>query len=275
MSPKNKPDSPSQNCTLGEAATKFLISFPSENRLQVQQEVNKFVRWYGEKRLFSELTALEVSTYAEQTHVSTTDSAEKLEPIKEFLSYAFKQSFTSIKLASQIKFKKTTSSTQQSAKRKTEQTINLTAEGFSELEAELTALKNERPKATEEIRRAAADKDFRENAPLEAAREYQSHLEGRIRELESALKKATIIIDKPNTDHKASLGDIIVLQDLTAKTQTSYTLVDAREANPIKGKLSIVSPIGKAILGHIKGDTIHVIAPAGTLPYRIEDIKQQ
>ena len=274
MSSKNKPDLPSLHCTLGEAATRFLVTLPTENRLKVQQKVNKFVRWYGEKRFISELTAPEISTYAEQAHASATDSAEKLEPIKEFLSYAFKQGFTSSNLAPQIKFKKSTTKAKQSTKHQMEKTISLTAQGFSELEADLAALKNERPRVTEEIRRAAADKDFRENAPLAAAREYQGHLEGRISELESALKKATIINDKPIAHHKAGLGDIIVLKDLTANTQITYTLVDAREANPIKGKISIVSPIGKAIIGHTKGDTIKVVAPAGTLPYQIEDIKQ-
>jgi transcription elongation factor GreA len=274
MPSKNNPELPLQNCTLGEAATKFLINLPAENKLKAQQEINKFVRWYGEKRLFNDLTALEVSTYAEQAQLSSTDSADKLEPVKEFLSYAFKQRYTGVKLAPHIKFKKTTVTTAQSAKRLAEKTITLTAQGFAELETELIALKNERPRVTEEIRRAAADKDFRENAPLEAAREYQSHLEGRIRELESALKKATIINDKLVADHKAGLGDMIELRDLTTKTQITYTLVDAREANPNKGKISIVSPIGKAIMGHTKGDTIHVVAPAGTLPYQIIDIKQ-
>jgi transcription elongation factor GreA len=274
MASQNIPDSTLAQYTLGKTATKFFISLTSENKLKTQQEVNKFVRWYGEKRLIGELTAPELSGYIEQVNSSASDPAEKLEPVKEFLSYAFKKGFITTKLAPQVKFKKTTAKAPKSASHQAEKTINLTSQGYAELEAELIALKSERPRAAEEIRKAAADKDFRENAPLEAAREYQSHLEGRIRELESSLKKATIINDRRTDDHKVGLGDTIVLSDITSATQITYTLVDAKEANPFKGKISLVSPIGKAIIGHTKGDTIEVIAPAGNLLYKIEDIKQ-
>jgi transcription elongation factor GreA len=142
------------------------------------------------------------------------------------------------------------------------------------LESELTSLQNERPRATEEIRKAAADKDFRENSPLEAAREYSGRLEGRIRELEESLKKAIIMDEKQIADHKIKLGDTIVISDITRNEQITYKLVDAREANPIKGKLSIASPIGKALVGKTSGETIKVVAPAGIIPYKIEQIKQ-
>jgi transcription elongation factor GreA len=66
----------------------------------------------------------------------------------------------------------------------------------------------------------------------------------------------------------------VVLRDLASNEQITYTLVDAREANPAKGKISIVSPIGKAILGHLKGDNIEVTAPAGIIPYKIENINK-
>lgn len=262
------------NLTLGEAATRFFISLPPEHRLKAQQEVSKFSRWYGERRLINGLTAPGVSDYVDHVTSSATDPAERLEPVKEFLSYIFKQGFIRTKLAPEIKFKKSTGKTPQSGKRQAEEKITLTAQGYAELEAELIALKNERPRAAEEIRKAAADKDFRENAPLEAAREYHGHLEGRIRELEDSLKKASIIDEKQVASHKIGLGDTIVLRDLTSGEQITYTLVDAREANPLKGKISMVSPIGKTVVGHTKGDTIDVVAPAGTIPYQIEDIKQ-
>jgi transcription elongation factor GreA len=274
MASKNTSNSITENFSLGEAATKFLISLTSDKRLTTQQEVNKFVRWYGEKRLIDGLTIPEVSSYAEQINSTATDPAEKLDPVKNFLTYAYKQGFTKIKLASHIKFKKTVSKAPQASRYQTGENISLTAQGYAELELELTTLKSERPRVTEELRKAAADKDFRENAPLEAAREYQGHLEARIRELESSLKKASIIGERQVADHKIGLGDTVVLRDLTSNEQITYTLVDAREANPAKGKISIVSPIGKAIFGHLKGDNIEVTAPAGILPYKIENINQ-
>ena len=262
------------NFTVGEVTTRFLIRLPPERKIQAQQEINRFARWYGEKRPIHELNAPGVSGYVEHVTSSATDPAERLKPVKEFLSYAFKQGFIKAKLASEIKFKKTPAKALQSGKRHAESAIALTAQGYAELEAELIALKNERPRVAEEIRKAAADKDFRENAPLEAAREYQGHLEGRIRELEDFLKKATIIDEKQNASHKVGLGDTIVLRELASGEEITYTLVDAREANPLKGKISMVSPIGKAVVGHTRGDTVNVVAPAGTIPYLIVDIKQ-
>jgi len=273
MTSKDSPNPITEDQTLGEVATKFLIVLPSDKRPILQQEVNKFIRWYGEKRLINSLTIPEVSSYAEQINATATNPSERLEPVKEFLAYAHKQGFIRTKLATHIKFKKTVLKTSQASKHQNIENISLTAQGYAELESELVTLKNERPRVAEEIRKAAADKDFRENAPLEAAREYQGHLEARIRELEASLKKATIIDKSQINDHKISLGDTIVLKDLTSGEQITYTLVDAREANPTKGKISIVSPIGKAIIGHTKGDNIEVAAPAGVLPYKIEDIK--
>jgi transcription elongation factor GreA len=274
MALKNTSDSTASNCTLGQATTRFFISLPQETKLKAQQEINKFARWYGGKRLICELTVQHVSDYIEQINLSGTDSTEKLEPIKDLLIYAYKQGLLKEKLALQIKIKKTIAKIQKSSRHQPEKAIVLTAQGYSQLEAELASLKNERPRVTEEIRKAAADKDFRENAPLEAAREYKGRLEGRILELEESLKKATIINENQSTDRKIRLGDTVILKDMTSGEQLTYTLVDVREANPLKGKISTVSPIGKALSGKTNGDTIEVLAPAGAMSYKIKDIKQ-
>jgi transcription elongation factor GreA len=272
MALKNTSDSTTANCTLGEATSIFFTSLPQETKLKSQQEINKFVRWYGEKRLICELTVPHVSDYVEQINLSGTDSTEKLEPVKDLLIYAYKQGMIKEKLALQIKIKKAMTKTQMSARHQSEKTILLTAQVYAELEAELASLKNERPRVTEEIRKAAADKDFRENAPLQAAREYKGRLEGRIMELEESLKNATIINEKQTTHRKIRLGDTVILRDMTSGEQITYTLVDIREANPLKGKISTVSPIGKALIGKINGETIEVLAPAGTMSYKIEGI---
>ena len=164
------------------------------------QEVNKFIGWYGEKRLISSLTIPEVSDYVDYVNNSVTDPSNKLELGKSFLEFAYKQKLITTKLAPHIKLKKSVIKTAHNSNIRVEETISLTPQGYQELKVELIRLKNERPQVAEEIRRAAADKDFRENAPLEAAREYQGHLEARIRELEVSLKKALIIGDTQNTD---------------------------------------------------------------------------
>ena len=271
-SSKKIPSPTPHNYTLAEATTEFLISLTPETRPQAQQGVNKFIRWYGDKRFISGLTIPEVSDYADYVNSSVTNPADRLEPVKTFLDFAYKQKLITTKLAPHIKFKKNAVKTPHGDKRRIEETISLTAQGYQELQGELTRLKNERPHVVEEIHKAAADKDFRENAPLEAAREYQGHLEARIRELETSLKKAVVIDEKQTVGHRIKIGDTVVIRDMGSGELITYTLVDAREANPTKGKISIVSPIGKAILGKSKGATIEVTAPAGILPYLIEDI---
>jgi transcription elongation factor GreA len=274
MATKKSPHPPNPNMSLGEAVTQFLVSLPSNDKQKAQQELYKFVRWYGEDRLTIELTVPEVSDYSEQLTPSTSGATEKGHPVKAFLTYAYKNGLVKSNLAAHFKIKKTTTKvTSASSKPQTSKTITLTAEGYASLESELNQLKNERPKIAAELRKAAADKDFRENAPLEAMREYQGNVEARIKELESTIKMAQVMEDKKEERHKISLGDTVILRDLVSGEQLNYKLVDAREANPSSGKVSIVSPIGQALLGHVKGEDIEVIAPAGNMPYKIEDIE--
>jgi transcription elongation factor GreA len=256
---------------LGKAATEYLLSLTAEDRQKTQLEINKFVRWYGEKRILGDLTAHEVESYAGQITASTIEPQEKLDPVKAFLSYTHKQKLTRANLSVHLKVKKTSTKMPVSG-RHVPKKVSLTAQGFKDLKEELNALQNERPQITAEIRKAAADKDFRENAPLEAAKEYQGKVEARIKELEATLQAASIIDGKHVEDVIVTIGDTIVITDLAYNEQIQYTLVDSWEADPGKGKISVVSPIGQALLGHHKGDEIKVNAPAGVMKYKIDDI---
>ena len=154
------------------------------------------------------------------------------------------------------------------------ESIPLTAQGYAELQAELETLKSQRPHISEEIYRAAADKDFRENAPLEAAREAQGQLEGRIRGLESILGIATVSEKEIADIHQLALGNTVVLQDLITNEELCYKLVSPSEVNLAKGKISTASPTGKALLGQKEGEIIEVVAPAGVWRYRIARIER-
>ena len=148
----------------------------------------------------------------------------------------------------------------------------MTGEGYAKLEAELTALKARRISAIASVRLAAADKDFRENAPLEAARQEHGRLEGRIREIEATLKSAVIIAEKEAPAPKIGIGDHIILCDLASGEELRYTMVGTREVDPSQGKISSLSPIGKAILGRRQGETVEVTVPVGKLRYQIKQI---
>jgi len=266
-------NSGSQSPSLGEAASRFLANLSPEERGMSQQEIYKFIRWYGGERPLAGLTAPEVANYAEQLSLSDTDYLRKLELLRAFLVYAKKAGWSKSNLGIHLKARKGKPRFRASSRRGLPQTISLTQQGYAELEAELAALKGKRPQAIDEMRRAAADKDFRENAPLEAAREQRGHLEGRIRELEEALKSAVVIDEKQKATLKVSIGDSVILCHLASGEELRYTLVSPREVDPTKGKISIVSPIGKAIIGHGQGEVIEVTAPAGKLRYQIKQIE--
>ena len=258
------------NFSLGEVATDFLASLSLIDKEKDQQEVYSFVRWYGWQRPVATLSASEVANYGEQIAPSITDPVKKLQPARSFLTYTHKRGLTRVNLATHLRIKKAPKVT--TSEQGLPVSVSLTGQGRAELESELAALKNELHQVVDEVRRAAADKDFRENAPLAAARERQGHLKGRIAEVELTLKSATVAGEK-RTASKVNIGDIIVLRNLAYGKEIRYTLVDPREVNPIKGKISIASPMGKALLSHKEGEVIEVAAPAGILRYQIERIE--
>lgn len=130
--------------------------------------------------------------------------------------------------------------------------INLTAEGKKELENELEALIKSRPEIAERIATARAFGDLSENEEYSSARNEQKMAEGRILEIQEILKSAKII--RGGKKDSVSLGATVAL-DMGGRT-VEYTLVGPTEANPLEGKISNESPIGKAIMGHKTGDAV-------------------
>lgn len=255
---------------LKQLAAEFLSTLPPEKRAKAQQEIHKFVRWFGETFLVSILTTHQIENYTQQIYPTTSGAIERLEAIRALLSYAYKQGLTTTNLAACIKIKKTSRTAPRISP--APNSTMLTQEGYEKLRVELEALKKERPRIAEELRKAAADKDLRENAPFEAMKEYQGQVETRIRELEAILKSAIILNNRGKTNQGISLGDTVKLKDIRTSEVLTYILVDSSEANPREGKISTASPVGQALLGKKEGEEIEVKAPAGTLTYRIEAI---
>ena len=265
-------NSGSRNLSLGETAGRFLASLSSREGEVSQQEVYRFVRWYGWERPLGGLTAAEVANFAEKLSLSDTDYIKKLELIRAFLVYAKKEGWSKINLATYLKAKKVKTKLPSSSRRVLPQTVSLTKQGYAELKAELDVLKSKRLQSIDEIRRAAADKDFRENAPLEAAREQRGQLEGRISELEETLKSAIVIEGRQEVTLKAGIGDSIVLRDMASGEELHCIIVSPSEVDPSRGKISSASPLGKAIIGQGRGEVVEIVAPAGKLRYQIERI---
>ncbi|MEW6142652.1 MAG: transcription elongation factor GreA [Chloroflexota bacterium] len=258
--------------TLAEAAGRYLATLSSKDQGTTPQEIHNFVRWFGSGRTLYEINVPDVGAYAEHVASSSTEPQKKLEPVRAFLSFAYKQEWSKTNLSVHLHVKKTTGKSTGPVKRNTAVPVSLTQQGFEELKRELERLITERPRIAEELEKARADRDFRENAPLDAAREHQAQVEARIRELEAILKTATVMGAQSRPASKIGIGDTIVLQEISSSEEMCYTLVSSREANPTKGKISTASPTGKCLLGKSEGEAIEVSAPAGIVCYRIKKV---
>lgn len=263
---------PPDNPTLREAAAIFLAALGPDERQEAQVEVNRFVRWYGSDRAMSELTGHDVSGYAASLGSSLADVAARLEPVRAFLAFAKKKGYTATNMAVHIRPPKAQKAIK-TPRLKEAGPVSLSEGAIEALKRELEELRARRPKVAAELRRAMADKDFRENAPLDAAREEQAHLEGRIRDIESTLKRAVVMKEEKTPTASVSLGSTIIVRNLKSGAEIKYTLVSPHEVDPGQGKISIASPVGKALVRKREGDEVEVEAPAGAIRLRVERIQ--
>jgi len=256
--------------TLTEAASRYLATLAPQQRQESQPEVYRFVHWYGAERRTNELRGHDVSAYAEALGVSAVDSSQRLEVLRGFFAFVRKQGYAPTNLATHLRLRKAAAPAAGGAI----QEVRLTSDGHAALLAELGNLRAQRPGVAEELRRAMADKDFRENAPLDAAREHQAHLEARIREIESTLKHAVTVGEaSPESDARIGVGSTVLLRNLKSGAEVRYILVDPSEVNPAEGKISIASPVGKALMERGVGEEVDVKAPAGMLRFRVQSVE--
>ena len=151
--------------------------------------------------------------------------------------------------------------------------VPVTPDGFLKIQEELERLlKVERPKNIQAIAEARAHGDLSENAEYHAAKERQSFLEGRIQELQTKIARAEVIDPSKISQDKAAFGATVKVLDIAADEEYVFTLVGVEEADVKQGKISISSPVGRALLGKEVGDTVIIKAPARTMEYEIIEI---
>ena len=156
-----------------------------------------------------------------------------------------------------------------------DETIYLTRDRLMEFEHDLRDLKtNGRKSVAQKIADARGYGDLSENAEYEAAKEEQQHLELKISKLEQTLSHAKIIEAKDLPNDKVYILSRVKLKDLKTGRVFEYLLVSPEESNFDENKVSVTSPIGKSLLGRIKGDSVEIIVPAGILHYEILDINR-
>jgi len=153
--------------------------------------------------------------------------------------------------------------------------VPLTVAGANKLRAELEELKTvTRPRIIQAIAEAREHGDLKENAEYHAAREQQSFAEGRIAEIESKLSNANIIdVTKTDAGGKVVFGATVKIEDLDSGKQVSYQIVGEDEANIKEGRISVGSPIARALIGKEEGDTVIVKAPGGDIEYEIISVE--
>ena len=238
---------------LGEAFQYYVQSSSRKLTNVAQQEIGRMVRWLGSERKVETITPSEVGIYSDEfaKRSSTDTGAKKVADIKKFLAFLRSTELTQTNLASHLRMKKS---------------------NVGKITKKLKDFKSERPFLADEVRKAAADGDIRENAPLDAAREKIEMVNSKIFEIEAILKVANIIDNRAAGD-RIVIGSKVSVKNHESENNYEYQLVEANEANPLIGKISSVSPVGSAILGRRLGDEVTVSTPRGEQIYTIGDIK--
>ena len=152
--------------------------------------------------------------------------------------------------------------------------IPITNIGFKKLEDELKTLKSiERPSVIKSIAEAREHGDLSENAEYHAAKEKQSFIEGRIADLQNKISRAEVIITKKLKSNKVIFGATVTLGEVGKKKKLIYQIVGTEEADVENGKISISSPLARALLGKKVDDSVEVYSPGGSKEYEVENIE--
>ena len=263
--------------SLSEALTRFMAAKKTgKGEAADHSELGRFVAWCGRERNVLEVSPSEVAEYAKYIGLGGIESIQRLTPVKAFLGYWKDEGWIESGLAAHLRLprarrnsgKKSAGSFSQAP-----QATQLSQEGYNRLLQQVSDLKMERFNVVEDIRRAMEDKDFRENAPLDAAKERQGIIESRIRELEAGLTNTQIMNGRPTKPRQSStVGTKVTLRDAGSGKKLAYTLVDVREADATTGKISTTSPVGQALMNRVVGDEVTINVPKGTLRYKIERV---
>ncbi len=152
--------------------------------------------------------------------------------------------------------------------------IVLTREGLDKLERELDDLKTiHRREVNDRIRQAKEFGDLSENAEYEDAKQEQAFIEGRILKLEQMIRNARLIDETEYASDEVHLGSIVKVKDLKTSSSHEFSIVGSAEADPVNQRISNESPLGRALIGHKKNETVDVTTPRGVVKYKIESIK--
>ncbi len=150
--------------------------------------------------------------------------------------------------------------------------IPISKQGYKKLEDELARLKSERPAIIQAIKEAREEGDLRENAGYDAARERQGMAEARIKYIESRMALYQVIDLDKLSGNKVIFGATVEVEDVDTEESRTFTILGPDEADPARGSISFLSPVGQALLGKEEGDEVSVDIPRGRVTYEIVSI---
>ncbi|HXU23861.1 MAG TPA: transcription elongation factor GreA [Tepidiformaceae bacterium] len=258
--------------TLGEALREYLQGLKPEARAAQENYVRKYVEHAGESTSIASLTGSRVESYAEaQIRSADPNAPERVAALKAWFQYLKKKGYAGQNFGIHIRVRRVAGRNSGQQVRIEQTPIEMTADGLEARKKELQDLKATRPAIVEAIALAREDKDFRENAPLQAAREQLGMTDGRIKQLESDLKRA-VVVERTSEDI-SSMGSTVTVTRIDTDKQATFTLVGGREANATEKKISIESPVGRELLGRRVGEQVSVVVPSGVVQYRVDEIK--
>lgn len=247
-----------------EAVNHFLASVDPDKARDERPEIDRFVKLIGADTPMSEITGAHVAEFAK----AEGQSGETLEPVRAFLAYSARMAFTTSNLVGHLNLGENASGFTIDSP----DAYGVTIDGLALLESQVEELKARRPKIADALRIAMADKDFRENAPLDAARDEQAHLEARIREIEDQLRRA-VIIDEESKGGLANVGSTVKIRNLESEKEQTFQLVSPAEVDPGSGKISTESPFGAAVINRGPGDEVTVETPSGVVRLRVLEVE--
>lgn len=260
--------------TLGEAAREYISSLKPAQQQAQESSIRRCLEYFGDQTTVASLSGSKVESFAtSQIKSSDRNAEERVGALKGWFQFMRKRGYADQNYGVHIRVRRPAGSARSSssASKVEEAPVEMTQEGFDGRMRQLTELQGRRPDILRAIATAREDKDFRENAPLQAAREELGMVDGEIKQLENEIKRA-VIVEHTGSKDLSGLGSLVTVTRLDTGKKESFTLVGSREANAREKKISVESPVGRELLNRRVGDEVEVAVPSGTIQYRVEGV---
>jgi transcription elongation factor GreA len=259
--------------TLGEALSEYLSALKPAQRHDYEGYVRKYVEYADPSHRVCDLTGSRVESYA-QAQIRQADPNAQLRvlALKNFFQFLRKKNYATANFGINVRVPKSGGRAGAAAVRIEEAPIEMTADGIEALKRDLQEIEAKVPDLVKAIEIARSDGDLRENAGYHAAREALAFTNASKKRIETSLKRAVVVDGSSRDEGLTALGSVVTVTYMEKNRQETYQLVGSREANARERRISVESPVGKVLLGRRVGEEVEVVAPQGTMRYRVDSV---